>query len=132
MRHARTVTHYSRLSKIVVDVPAEAHDAEVAFWGQALGVPLTRFERFPEYHGASLATDGLGFLVQHLGDGTPGVHIDIHTTDRAAEVARLERIGATLVDDGEHWTIMRDPAGLLFCVIPDPRLNESNAQRWSD
>jgi hypothetical protein len=30
------------------------------------------------------------------------------------------------------WWVLRDPAGLLFCVIPEPAgsLNGSNAQRW--
>jgi hypothetical protein len=30
------------------------------------------------------------------------------------------------------WWILRDPAGLLFCVVPDPdgSLNEDNARRW--
>jgi hypothetical protein len=123
------VTYYSKLSKVVVDVPAAVHDAEVAFWTGALGTPLERYERFPEYHGAGLPY-GLGFLTQEIGSGSARVHLDIHTTDREAEVARLQALGAVLVDDGEHWAIMRDPAGLVFCVIPDSRLDESNAQRW--
>jgi hypothetical protein len=123
------VTHYSRLSKIVIDVPGETHDAEVAFWGEALGVEFTNFERFPEYHGVDLP-GGFGLLTQLLGAGTARVHLDIHTSDRAAEVDRLQRHGATLVDDGEHWAIMRDPAGLLFCVIPDSSVDSSNAAEW--
>jgi catechol 2,3-dioxygenase-like lactoylglutathione lyase family enzyme len=125
------VTHFSRLSKIVIDAPPAVHDAELAFWRGALGLELTRFERFPEYHGADLPGD-FGLLTQALGDGPPRVHLDIHTSDRAAEVARLERLGATLVDDGEHWAIMRDPAGLVFCVIPDRRLDATNATEWPD
>jgi hypothetical protein len=125
------VTHYSRLSKVIVDVPDEVHDAELAFWRDALGTSFTHYERFPNYHGTDVVPDGFGFLVQRLGTGTPRVHLDIHTSDRAAEVARLERLGASLVDDGEHWAIMRDPAGLLFCVIPDPRLTADNAQTWT-
>jgi hypothetical protein len=60
------------------------------------------------------------------------VHIDIHTDDLAAEVARLERLGAERVQQVHSWQVMRDPPGLLFCVIPEPRgsLSESNAQRW--
>ena len=129
--HARRVPHFSRLSKIVIDAPAESHDAELAFWRDALGVTLLNFERFPEYHGGDLP-GGFGLLTQVLGEGAPRVHLDIHTTDRAAEVARLQRLGATLVDDGEHWAIMRDPAGLVFCVIPDRRLDASNATEWPD
>ena len=69
-------------------------------------------------------------VLQRPGDGPARVHIDIHTSDREAEVARLSALGATMVDDGEHWAIMRDPAGLVFCVIPDEALNESNATAW--
>ena len=123
------VTHYSRLSKVIIDVPADRHDAEVAFWGDALGVEFTRFERFPEYHGVDLP-GGFGLLTQVLGEGPARVHLDIHTSDRSAEVARLIRLGATLVDDGDHWAIMRDPAGLVFCVIPDSRVDASNAAEW--
>jgi hypothetical protein len=30
------------------------------------------------------------------------------------------------------WWVLRDPAGLLFCLIPERpgTLNDSNAQRW--
>jgi catechol 2,3-dioxygenase-like lactoylglutathione lyase family enzyme len=130
--HASAVTHYSRLARIVVDAPAETHDAEVAFWRDALGVPLKRYERFPEYHGAELIPDRLGLLTQQLGSGPARVHLDIHTNDREAEVARLVRLGATVVDVGEHWTVLRDPAGLVFCVVPDPAMDASNAREWTD
>jgi hypothetical protein len=47
-------------------------------------------------------------------------------------VARLETLGATRVREVHGWWIMRDPAGLLFCVIPENvgELDETNAQRW--
>jgi Glyoxalase-like domain len=47
-------------------------------------------------------------------------------------VARLEKLGAELVQQAHFWQVMRDPAGLLFCVIPESpgTLDESNAQRW--
>jgi hypothetical protein len=122
--------HYSRFSRVVVDVPAETHDAELAFWQGALGTAFNQAKKFPEYHWGELPGDGNAMLLQRLGDGPARVHIDIHTTDRAAEVARLRALGATMVDDGEHWAIMRDPAGLVFCVIPDEGLNESNATAW--
>jgi len=40
--------------------------------------------------------------------------------------------GAERVRQVHSWWIMRDPAGLLFCVIPEEpgRLNDDNAQRW--
>jgi hypothetical protein len=124
--------HYSRLYKAVVDVPGDGHEAEVAFWQGALGVELARLERHPEYHGAALPGGDLAFLVQRLDDGPARVHLDIHTDDLDAEVDRLERLGARRVRHVHHWWVMRDPAGLLFCVLPQPpgTLNEQNAQRW--
>jgi len=126
------VAHYSRLSKIVIDVPEADHDRELAFWSGATGQQLIRFDRHPEYHGAELPGHDLGLLVQRLGDGPGRVHFDIHTDDPAAELARLEKLGAELVAQVHAWWIMRDPAGLPFCVIPEPpgALNDSNAQRW--
>jgi catechol 2,3-dioxygenase-like lactoylglutathione lyase family enzyme len=124
------MTHYSRLSKIVLDVPEEAHEAEVAFWQGALGVTMWTSEQFPEYRGADLTAGGFGLLVQRLGHGGVRVHIDIHASDRTAETARLEALGASVVNANERWTVMRDPAGLVFCVVPDPHLDDSNAHRW--
>jgi hypothetical protein len=126
------MAHYSRLSKIVIDVPPADHDRELQFWGAAIGQPLTRSGGYPEYHGAALRGQDIGLLIQRLGDGPGRVHVDIHTDDLAAEVARLEGLGAERVGQAHSWWIMRDPAGLLFCVIPEPAgsLNDSNAQRW--
>jgi hypothetical protein len=127
--HAVIMAHYSRLSKVVIDAPAETHDAEVAFWRGAASLPLKQFQKFPEYYGAEMSA-GYGMLVQRLGEGAPRVHLDIHATDVAAEVARLRELGATLVRDDGPWTVMRDPAGLVFCVVPDSDLNDDNATRW--
>jgi hypothetical protein len=52
------------------------------------------------------------------------LHIDLapHTSqDRAAEIARLEKLGAKRVDVGQAadvtWTVMADPEGNEFCVL---------------
>jgi Glyoxalase-like domain len=120
--------------KIVVDVPADEHDQELAFWSAATGSPLGRFDRHPEYHGAELPGSDLWLLVQRLDDGPGRVHLDIHTDDLDAEVARLEKLGAERVQQVHGWWVMRDPAGLLFCVHPSRpgSLDDSNAQRWDD
>lgn len=116
---------------MVLDVPAADTDAEVAFWQAATGAGLTQYTRHPEYHGGSV-TGTLGLLVQRLGDGPARVHVDIHTDDLAAEVARLEALGAQQVRQEDFWCIMRDPAGLLFCVVPEPadRFDRTDARRW--
>jgi hypothetical protein len=126
------VVHYSKLLKIVIDVPPAEHDRELAFWSAATGQPLAQFDRHPEYHGAALHGQDLWLLIQRLDEGQGRVHFDIHTDDPTAEMARLEKLGAELVQQAHSWWVMRDPAGLLFCIIPERpgTLNDSNAQCW--
>jgi len=47
-------------------------------------------------------------------------------------VDRLERLGAERVQNVQGWWVMRDPADLLFCVLPisPGSLNDQNAWRW--
>ncbi|GGS78406.1 hypothetical protein GCM10010156_41380 [Planobispora rosea] len=127
------MAHYSRLYTVVIDVPEADHDREVEFWQGAIGPALQANERYPEYHGALLHGQEFALMIQRLGEGESRVHVDIHTDDLEAEVTRLEKLGAERVQKAnDHWWIMRDPAGLLFCVIPDApgKLNDDNAQRW--
>src|SRR5215510_2213208 len=126
------MSHYSRRDMVVIDVPAAHHAREVEFWQAATGQTLTRNERRPEYHGALLPGRRFGLLTQRLDEGTARVHLDIHTDDLEAEVARLERLGAQRVTQVHSWWIMRDPAGLPFCVLPDApgSLDGANAHRW--
>jgi predicted enzyme related to lactoylglutathione lyase len=126
------MAHYSRLDKIVIDVPPADHDRELAFWSAAVGQQLKQADGYPEYHGAKLHGRDFGLLIQRLGHGLGRMHLDIHTDDLDAEVARLEGLGAERVERVDSWCILRDPAGLLFCVVPEPpgSLNDSNARRW--
>jgi hypothetical protein len=115
-----TMSHYSRVLKVVIDAPPDLHDQELPGIYSA------------EYHGAFLRGNDLMLLMQRLESGAPRVHLDIHTDDLDAEVARLERLGAERVQKVQTWWVMRDPAGLLFCVLPVSAgsLNDENAQRW--
>jgi len=59
------------------------------------------------------------------------VHIDIETDDIPAEVRRLERLGATVVDRPERWVVMQAPTGQRFCVVRVQRPGfPKNANRW--
>ena len=35
-----------------------------------------------------------------------------------AEVQRLLDSGAAIVQRHEEWAVLKDPAGLVFCVVP--------------
>ena len=116
------MTHRSRLTAVLIDVPSADHDAEAAFWSQALGQEGKRLEKHPEYSFLGQVTPGIEFMVQALqdstgGDAAPRIHIDIESDDVDAEVERLKKLGAVEVDRVHSWVIMRDPAGVKFCVV---------------
>ncbi|MDR7233443.1 VOC family protein [Agrococcus sp. BE272] len=100
-------------------------DLQLRFWTEAL-----------DYEPRLPMDDDFALLRPRSGPGTnvsldaapsertlpPRIHLDLYADDQAAEVARLERLGAQRV----HWpkrpadadyVIMQDPEGNRFCVI---------------
>jgi predicted enzyme related to lactoylglutathione lyase len=113
--------HRNLLSTFVIDAPSEVRDDTVAFWAGALGATAQQ-TRMSQYHYLQDAARPNRIVVQEVGTGHAGVHFDIHTDDLEAEVARLVTLGAEIIDDSwtDHpgkWVIMRDPAGMEFCVV---------------
>jgi predicted enzyme related to lactoylglutathione lyase len=55
--------------------------------------------------------------------GKNRLHLDLRPDDQAAEVARLEKLGAKQIDIGQSaeptctWIVMADPEGNEFCVL---------------
>lgn len=104
------MTHHSRLSAVVIDVPPAAHGRELELWQAATGRLLTQFDRHREYHGGALPGGERWLLVQRLGEGPGRVHIDIHTDDLAAEWPGWEdsaRSGSSKCTAGGCCTIPR-------------------------
>ncbi len=115
--------HRSRLAQVCVDVPAARFEAERVFWRDATGWPEGT-ARFPEFARlAPPATSPMAFLLQRLGPGDDGpvrMHLDLGTDDRDTEVDRVRAAGAEPASDSRPWVVLRDPAGLPFCVTPRP------------
>ena len=111
------MTHRSRLTAVLVDVPADHHQAATAFWSAALGHEGKTIDNHPEYRFLGQVTPGLDFMVQSTGDEAPRVHFDIESDDVDAEVERLMKLGAVEIERVHSWVIMRDPAGVTFCVV---------------
>jgi hypothetical protein len=110
-------------------------DREVAFWAGALGRTVRPDEEDPDYAEFDELSSGLQLMVQRLGERTPArVHLDIETDDVEAEVRRLEDLGAVRVEKVKTWWVMRDPAGLLFCVVrvQQPKEFVASATEWAD
>jgi len=111
--------HRSRIGLVLIDHPEDAWERGLAFWAGVQGVtPTGADEGEPEYR--SLGTLGsVALESQRTGPGTPPrVHLDIETDDVAAEVARVVALGATIVQANPGHTVLHDPAGMVFCVVP--------------
>jgi hypothetical protein len=99
-----------------------------SFWQAALGWRRTH-ERPGEVvlePPAGSAEDGvvpdlLFLLVPEGKAGKNRLHLDLRPADQAAEVARLEELGARRVQVGQppdaDWVVMGDPDGNEFCVL---------------
>lgn len=115
-----------RPDQVSIDVPAELFDAECRFWADLTGWDCTPSATHAEF--ARLAVPdrfALTILMQKLGTDDPRAethaHLDISCGDHRHEVAAHHRsLGADLVEDFVHWTVLRDPAGLLYCVTDRP------------
>ena len=110
--------HRILLRTIVVDAPSANYEATRDFWATALGAQAHRGKRHPEYHWLEHPATLGPVLVQDIGSDAARVHLDIETDDVNAEVARLAAAGAAELQRVEDWVVLRDPSGLLFCVVP--------------
>ena len=111
-----------------LDFDAADPSALAAFWEEALGwrrtydsddeVALEPPERSLE---DGVVPDLLFLRVPDTKAGKNRLHLDLRPDDQAAEVARLEGLGATRVDVGQGddvgWVVMADPEGNEFCVL---------------
>ncbi len=87
---------YERDDEIVLEPPAGSPEDGV--------VPDLLFGRVPEEK-----------------SGKNRLHLDLRPRDQAAEVARLEALGARRADVGQgptvSWVVLADPDGNEFCVL---------------
>jgi predicted enzyme related to lactoylglutathione lyase len=124
--------HHSRLCAVLIDCKTSDVDEAARFWSQALGRavdpdhPGTR----GNYRMLETPPDEAIVQVQRVAHESR-VHIDIESDDIAAEVARLEKLGATVVERLERWVVMQAPTGQGFCVVQVQRPGfPKNANRW--
>jgi catechol 2,3-dioxygenase-like lactoylglutathione lyase family enzyme len=130
--HDRRVT--IRIQCLCVDAADPARIA--SFWEAALGWRRT-FERDdevvlepPEGSPEDGVAPDLLFLRVPEGKGVKNrLHLDLRPDDQAAEVARLEALGARRVSVGQgavNWVVMADPEGNEFDVLEPLRPETHN------
>ncbi|HTS91373.1 MAG TPA: VOC family protein [Stellaceae bacterium] len=125
--------HRSRLCAVLIDCKAADIDEAARFWAEALGRPVDPSHPSSRGNYRMLTTppDEPIVEIQRV-EHESRVHIDIETDDIPAEVARLEKLGATVVARPERWVVMEAPTGQRFCIVRVQRPGfPKNANRWS-
>ncbi|HXA69416.1 MAG TPA: VOC family protein, partial [Stellaceae bacterium] len=91
--------HQSRLCALLIDCKTSDVDEAARFWGEALGRPvdLKHPNSRGNYRMLETPPDEPIVEIQRVTHESR-VHIDIETDDIPAEVARLEKLGAKVVD----------------------------------
>ena len=124
--------HRSRLCALLIDCRTSNIDQAAEFWAGALGRPIDPGHPGSRGNYRMLETppDEPIVQIQRVAHDSR-VHIDIETDDIPAEVARLEGLGAFVVDRLERWVVMQAPTGQRFCVVRVQRPGfPKNATRW--
>ena len=126
------MTHRSRINGILIDCNVDDIQNAAQFWAEALGRSVN-----PDHPGTrgdyvmlEDRPDQISIQVQRVSHESR-VHIDIETDDIPAEVARLEKLGATVDKRLERWVVMRAPSGQRFCVVRAQREGfDKDALTW--
>ena len=124
--------HRSRINGILIDCNVDDIQEAARFWAEALGRPID-----PEHPGSRGdyvmlrdRPDEISVQIQRVAHESR-LHLDIETDDIAAEVARLEKLGATVDKHMERWVVMRAPSGQRFCIVRVQRDGfPKNATTW--
>ena len=114
-------------------ITVDAHDplALAQFWAEALGWKIGEdvndievwIEREPGDPDKTGFPDILFLKVPDSKVVKNRLHLDLRPDDQAAEVARLEKLGAKKIDIGQStdpdttWVVMADIEGNEFCVL---------------
>jgi predicted enzyme related to lactoylglutathione lyase len=126
--------HKSRLSGLIIDCKTEDLGAAAEFWSRALGMPTIARpvdEPSPEkYVHLENPANHLDVEIQKVPHPSR-VHLDIETDDIPAETARLEKLGAKVIEKIESWVVMEAPTGQRFCIVCASRPNfAEGANSW--
>src|SRR5690242_14401781 len=125
--------HKSRLGGFIIDCQTEDLDAAARFWGAALGLETepAAEAREARYRTLRTAADEPHVQVQQV-QHESRVHLDIETDDVAAEVRRLERLGASRIAAVADWVVLQAPTGQRFCVVRVQRADfAAKARTWN-
>jgi hypothetical protein len=112
--------HRSIADQICLDIPPAHYQSEREFWEAFTGRVGVRGTRSEFTRLARPEDMPLEILLQRLADAGAHepvrAHMDLACSDVDAETARHTELGAVPLERFDHWQVMRDPAGLEYCI----------------
>ncbi len=114
------------MAAVIKSVTFDAADALVlaTFWAAALGSDVDENSTSERAFVEAAGWGGPNIWFARVPESKTAknrMHFDLRAPGTVdAEVARLKQLGATVLDPGEHLTVMLDPEGNEFCVEPGP------------
>lgn len=124
--------HKSKLAGFIIDCKTDDLQQAAEFWSAALGMELQQLpaEEGEKYVRLLDAEGGLHVEVQSV-DHDSRVHLDIETDDIDSEVARMQALGAEVIDHVRGWCVMQAPTGQRFCIVKKCTESfEAKANKW--
>jgi Glyoxalase-like domain len=114
------------MASLIKTVSFDAADALAlaTFWAAVLGSDVDEESTADKAFVEAAGWGGPNMWFNRVPEGKTAknrMHFDLRAPGPLAdEVARLERLGATVFDQHQHNTVMQDPEGNEFCVEPGP------------
>ncbi len=114
------------MASVIKAVSFDAADALAlaTFWAAALGSDVDEDSTADKAFVEAAGWGGPNIWFIRVPEGKTAknrMHFDLRAPGTVeAEVARLERLGATVMAPRGHYTVMQDPEGNEFCVEPGP------------
>jgi hypothetical protein len=108
----------SLVDQLCIDIAPQSYENERAFWAALTGIERGRGSR-PEFEYLAGPGMPLRLLLQRLDNDAAApcrAHLDLSCDNLAAEQARHEALGATILRQMPNWTTLVDPRGLAYCI----------------
>lgn len=106
----------------------------IAFWRGVTGYDVSAPRGERDHFATLVPPDGDGYLrVQHLGDGSSRIHLDLHVpAPTIAAEAAVELGGHVLVRHEQGYVVLRSPGGFVFCFVDHPARTRPRPAIWPD
>ena len=101
----------------MIDCQGDDLAEAMRFWSGALGWNVRPVPEDDRYATVEAPADQPKVLLQRV-EHPSRVHLDLESDDQEAERARLEGLGATVVErHPKGWIVMQAPTGQRFCIV---------------